>query len=1006
MDGYDLLFSGISNGFIPVAKYRSKRTGLTVCLAGVEGPLVNGFFCLATEAHDDDGLPHTLEHLIFLGSEEYPYKGILDMMANRCLAQGTNAWTDTDHTCYTVMTAGSEGFLNLLTIYLDHILYPTLTDAAYVTEVHHVNGEGEDAGVVYCEMQARENSGESRCHLNMLRKMYPGHCGYKSETGGIMANLRTSTSNEKVRAYHQAFYRPDNLCLVITGKVDPVEVFQRLQPFEEKIISKGALPQMTKPWTSPVPPLTAPVEEVIPYPSDDESNGLVYVAWRGPQVEDLYEISAISGLLEYLTDTSVSPLQRDFVETSDPFCSNVRNSMIEATECCVYLKFDNVPKAKLGQVKDRLFQTLGNLANGKEAIDMNRMQNVLHRKLLDLLSRTEDRPHDTLAFICIGDFLYGNENNFQDRLEEDERFKKLKTESVSFWINLLKKYFVEGHSVVIIGDPSNKLADDMAKEEKERVRKQQEALGEEGLKMKGHILKDAIEKNEVEPSTDVISKLPIPSTDSILFHNLQRYSNMNSQPGPDRLNIDQILVPFQLDDARTLFVQLKALMDTTNLPANLKMYLPLFTEVIFELPVQKNGVLIPYEEVVHQLASDTLKTKSHLGVFGRRFRCGHFSEVAFLSIKTENEKYTTGVQWLQNILYKTQFTAERLKIVATKMMNEVAKMKRDGRTIALALLTETNFANGSNHSLSGMVKQHAFLTKIVELLDTDPDKVIREMEELRQALTSPSTLRVHVTAQTTNLPEAATDPWRKEFSHLGSGGCKDNVKLPVKASQLLRSNPQHLGQIIGVGSVESSFFVQTVECVDSFSHVDLPAIMVYMECLCALEGPMWKQIRGMGLAYHYRMHVKPEEGLLYLQLFKCTHVVSAYKETKAIVEGYLSGSTPFDQVQVETAKSSVLYEIIEREETVSSASVESLMNYFRETDADYNRALLASVSKVTMEDLYRVGATYFTKLIDDTVSRCAVVCHPSKVDEIKEGFKGLSRDLHVLSSLEEAFSSL
>jgi hypothetical protein len=28
----------------------------------------------ATEAHDDDGLPHTLEHLVFLGSENYPFK--------------------------------------------------------------------------------------------------------------------------------------------------------------------------------------------------------------------------------------------------------------------------------------------------------------------------------------------------------------------------------------------------------------------------------------------------------------------------------------------------------------------------------------------------------------------------------------------------------------------------------------------------------------------------------------------------------------------------------------------------------------------------------------------------------------------------------------------------------------------------------------------------------------------------------------------------------------------
>jgi len=29
---------------------------------------------VATEASDDDGLPHTLEHLIFLGSEDYPFK--------------------------------------------------------------------------------------------------------------------------------------------------------------------------------------------------------------------------------------------------------------------------------------------------------------------------------------------------------------------------------------------------------------------------------------------------------------------------------------------------------------------------------------------------------------------------------------------------------------------------------------------------------------------------------------------------------------------------------------------------------------------------------------------------------------------------------------------------------------------------------------------------------------------------------------------------------------------
>ena len=83
---------------------------------------------------------------MFLGSEDYPYKGVLDKLANRCLARGTNAWTDVDHTAYTVMTAGTQGLLNLLPIYADHMLRPTLTDEGFVTEIHHVTGEERKQG--------------------------------------------------------------------------------------------------------------------------------------------------------------------------------------------------------------------------------------------------------------------------------------------------------------------------------------------------------------------------------------------------------------------------------------------------------------------------------------------------------------------------------------------------------------------------------------------------------------------------------------------------------------------------------------------------------------------------------------------------------------------------------------------------------------------------------------------------------------------------------------------
>lgn len=46
---YELLAECTVAGVL-VQKFRSTRTGLVVCIAHVEGPLVNGYFCLGKYA--------------------------------------------------------------------------------------------------------------------------------------------------------------------------------------------------------------------------------------------------------------------------------------------------------------------------------------------------------------------------------------------------------------------------------------------------------------------------------------------------------------------------------------------------------------------------------------------------------------------------------------------------------------------------------------------------------------------------------------------------------------------------------------------------------------------------------------------------------------------------------------------------------------------------------------------------------------------------------------------
>lgn len=112
-----------------------------------------------------------------------------------------------------------------------------------------------------------------------------------------MHNLRTSTSNEKVRNYHAQFYRPENLTLIITGQVKVEDVSKALELVEKRILNKPKKPDFTRPWFSPIEPLADNVDKRILYPSDCEDCGMVYVGWRGPKcTSENLKLTACSGI--------------------------------------------------------------------------------------------------------------------------------------------------------------------------------------------------------------------------------------------------------------------------------------------------------------------------------------------------------------------------------------------------------------------------------------------------------------------------------------------------------------------------------------------------------------------------------------------------------------------------------------------------------------------------------------------------------------------------------------
>lgn len=361
---------------------------------------------------DDTGRPHTLEHLVFLGSKEYPYKGVLDQLANRAGADGTNAWTDTDHTAYTIATAGSSGFLRMLPVYVDHILHPTLSDAGFVTEVHHINGEGEDAGVVYSEMQARENQSWDVMSLEAQRTLYPKSSAYRSETGGLMANLRT-LNNDMIKEYHSTYYVPHNLCLVIDGSVPVDQLFKVLHDeVEPKILAhqrshaQGEAPYIPpagwkRPFveTSTSQPLSIErsIEKTIRFMEHDESVGEVSISTLGPEPNDFLTIAALYILGKYLTHSTASPLQKQFVDIPTPYATSVSFSDSDrVNKKELGLSMSDVPSKHLDEIGKLVLDKLRRIVE-TDGLDMRRMDMVLRQQRRKLLSSIEQDMSDVVV---------------------------------------------------------------------------------------------------------------------------------------------------------------------------------------------------------------------------------------------------------------------------------------------------------------------------------------------------------------------------------------------------------------------------------------------------------------------------------------------------------------------------------------------------------------------------------------------------------------------------------
>lgn len=196
--------------------------------------------------------------------------------------------------------------------------------------------------------------------------------------------------------------------------------------------------------------------------------------------------------------------------------------------------------------------------------------------------------------------------------------------------------------------------------------------------------------------------------------------------------------------------------------------------------------------------------------------------------------------------------------------------------------------------------------------------------------------------------------------------------------------------------------------VQSFADPDEAALRVAFEYLTALEGPMWKGIRGLGLAYSYRLFSSPEQGDVTFGLYRSSQLIGAFEKAKSIVGEILDGVCSFEPESVEAAKAGVVYSLIARESTVSAAAQQSFINkQFRRAGRDYSRTLLKRIASVSVSDLKYVVNKYLADGFKGRNCRIAIATPAAKAKEIAEFFERAfdeAAEVNRVESLDDFFT--
>jgi zinc protease len=287
------------------------------------------------ESYGETGMAHLLEHMVFKGTPSIP--SVFSELSRRGAEFNGNTFYDRT-TYFETMTASEANLDWALRMEAERMTQATFTKAELDSEMT----------VVRNEFESGENEPKSVLWKRMAGAAYDWH-NYGNPTIGARSDIE-NVPFERLRAFYQRYYQPDNAVLTIAGHFDPDRTLAQIAR------EFGRIPKPTRvlPVLYTVEPVQDGLREVrVRRVASTQFVAALFHLPPGAAADDV----PAAALAEIMTVQPAGRLYKALVETGK--ASNVSNYMFELHDPGFVIFFAQVAPGKpLADAREALLATL------------------------------------------------------------------------------------------------------------------------------------------------------------------------------------------------------------------------------------------------------------------------------------------------------------------------------------------------------------------------------------------------------------------------------------------------------------------------------------------------------------------------------------------------------------------------------------------------------------------------------------------------------------------------